>query len=390
MTILQRSGRAGGPIVRTIIKHPWLAVATAAGMVGLGAALVVSSGVIPINASSGHWAITNWLLDFAKVRSVTTHSLGIEAPSLDDPTLIVRGAAHYEIGCAPCHGGLEGVIPPVMAAMTPAPPELPKHVARWDAEELFSIVKDGIKFTGMPGWAVRGRDDEVWAVVAFLQRMPTLTAAEYRTLAYGDRADGETVLTSTPAPRAVREICSRCHGMDGLGRRGAFPALAGQRTEYLYRTLRAFADRRRASGIMQPVAVTLTDQDMRAAAAYFQALPSRPPDVGSDTSSVERGAAIATNGIPDRDVPACRRCHGPGDGPKNPGYPQLAGQYARYLISQLDLFGARRRGGSGYETLMHAFVNRLEPDEIRDVARYFSAQRGAVITPSPARASRLR
>jgi cytochrome c553 len=370
MTIPQRSGVIGGPIVRTIVKHPWLAAAAAAAVVSLGATIVVVSGVFPINASSGHWAITAWLLDFAKVRSVTTHSLGITAPSLDDPALVARGAAHYEIGCAPCHGGLDGVIPPVMAAMTPAPPELTRHVTRWDPEELFSIVKHGIKFTGMPAWAVPGRDDEVWAVVAFLQRMPALSSAEYRTLAYGEDPRRDTTLGGTPAPRSVREICSRCHGMDGLGRGGAFPVLAGQRAEYLHRSLRAFRERRRSSGIMQPIAAMLGDEEMNAASMYFEKLARPTAEVGRE-SAAQQGADISGKGIPDRDIPACRRCHGPGDEPRNPGYPHLAGQHASYLISQLNLFQARRRGGSGYETLMHVFVNRLEPDEIRDVARYY-------------------
>ena len=37
----------------------------------------------------------------------------------------------------------------------------------------------------MPAWAAQQRDDEVWALVAFLRRLPSLDAQSYRALALG-------------------------------------------------------------------------------------------------------------------------------------------------------------------------------------------------------------
>src|SRR5687768_16742032 len=110
------------PIVRLAVKHPWLT----AGAMTVGAIVIaaigVISGVVPIKASSGHWRITAAFLDFAKSRSVWTHSWGLDAPALDDEALIVRGAGQYETACLPCHGGPGRRLPLVMAAMTPSPP----------------------------------------------------------------------------------------------------------------------------------------------------------------------------------------------------------------------------------------------------------------------------
>ena len=89
--------------------------------------------------------------------------------------------------------------------MTPPPPELTGRVSRYKAEELFSIVKHGIKFTGMPAWPVQQRDDEVWAVVAFLRRMPEVDAAEYRRLAYGYGGDVPPQLPIDLPPHVVRQ-----------------------------------------------------------------------------------------------------------------------------------------------------------------------------------------
>lgn len=374
-------GPLGGPLVRAIVKHPWLTAGAVAAIGTIIAVLVVVSGVVPIKASSGHWAITARLLDFAKVRSVATHSFGIQAPPLDDPGLVLRGAGHYETGCYPCHGGPGGEIPPVIAAMTPMPPKLSDGlVARWRAEELFSIVKHGIKFTGMPAWPAQQRDDEVWAMVAFVRRLPTLDASGYRTLVYGERRPRPDERSRGPvaaeerAPRAVREICARCHGVDGTGRGpNTFPSLAGQRPAYLYGSLRAFAERRRFSGIMSTIAARLSDEMMREVSEYYAQLPSRRVAAAADAAALSRGEAIADLGMPDRDIPSCSDCHGPNDAPRNPSYPLLANQDQGYLALQLELFKGRRRGGSAYANLMHVFVDRLNQQQIRDVTLYFSS-----------------
>jgi len=87
---------------------------------------------------------------------------------------------------------------------------------------------------------------------------------------------------------------------------------------------------------------------------------------------VARGKTIAVRGVADR-IPACIECHGPAATPKHPAYPRLAGQYPDYLAGQLRLLQQRRRGGSEYVHLMHAFVDRLSPDEIEDVGWYFAS-----------------
>jgi cytochrome c553 len=370
----QRPEIRGLPLVRSLLKHPWLTAGAVGTAIALGTIAVVISGLVPIKASSGHWAITTRLLDFSKVRSVATHALTLNAPPLDDASLVLRGAGHYETACAPCHGGPGTPVPPVMAAMTPPPPELPDHVGRWNPEELFYIVKHGIKFTGMPAWPIQERDDEVWAMVAFLRRLPGMDAATYRGLIHGDSQ--EDALRAGPvdpsAPAVVRAVCSRCHGLDGSGRgNGAFASLAGQHSEYLRRSLEAFADRRRLSGIMGAVATTLDEEAMREIASYYAKLPQRVATVSSNATVVERGQSIAAIGVPDRNIPACRQCHGPSEEPRNPAYPILASQHPEYLKSQLQLLRQRTRGGSGNENLMHVFVDRLRAEDIEAVTNYY-------------------
>jgi cytochrome c553 len=246
--------------------------------------------------------------------------------------------------------------------MTPQPPELQDRIARWESRDLFQIVKHGIKFTAMPAWAAPQRADEIWAIVAFLEKLPSLNQESYRELAFGE--------TSTSDGVSVVERCARCHGADGMGRGGSFPVLAGQRPEYLNNALLAYREDRRHSGIMRPEAFELDEQARTTVVNYFAGL-SRAP--GSPRLA-DRGAMLAAMGRPSHDIPACSQCHGPGASDRNPAYPILDGQPADYLFEQLVLFAEHRRGGSQYAPIMQTIAARLSPAQMREAADYYSSR----------------
>jgi cytochrome c553 len=235
----------------------------------------------------------------------------------------------------------------------------------------------------MPAWPTQQRDDEVWAMVAFLRLLPELDGEAYRRLVHGEAAADSAVapvhglLPAEQTPRAVIENCGRCHGRDGRGRgAGAFPKLAGQRSAYLYAALRAYARRKRYSGMMEPIAAGLSPAEMRELARYYgnlKGLSPSPESLETTKLAIARGKAIAHRGIPEQRIPSCVDCHGPGATRRNPLYPVLAGQYADYLIIQLKLFKKRHRGGSAYAHLMHPAVTRLNAEQMRDVALYYQS-----------------
>jgi cytochrome c553 len=389
----RRERRADEGRERQAEKAKWkmraLKLAVVFAALGVLGFLVAASGVIPIRASSGHWAITRWFLNFSKERSVATNTLGLDAPQLDEPWMAMKGAGHYDIGCFPCHGSPELPQPRIAQAMTPRPPYLAPEVSGWGPRELFYIVKHGIKFTGMPAWPAQRRDDEAWAMVAFLRRMPKLSAAEYRQLARGEAAaNGEgaplpNLVEPLSPPGAVMESCARCHGADGLGRGlGAYPKLAGQRPAYLFESLQSYSRGERHSGIMEPIAAGLSPEVARELADYYAALPRPAPETGVSAQATERGADIARRGVPDERIPACAACHGPGNPRQNPIYPELAGQYAEYLELQLNLFKQERRGGTAYAHIMRQVADRMTGEQMRDAALYYASLSSAIDYPA--------
>jgi cytochrome c553 len=396
-----------------LMKRWFISVGVVLALAGVGGLLAAVSGIVPIAASSGHFAITRWFLQFAKQRSVATHTLGQAPPGIDDPALLLKGAGHFEAGCRPCHGAPDlPRLPRVPRAMLPPPPDLALVAAEYAPEELFYIVKNGIKFTGMPAWPAQVRDDEVAAMVAFLVALPKLDAAAYRRLVHGEPAAGDASSAAEPldvlagvehAPRAVVASCGRCHGRDGRGRgNAAFPALAGQRERYLLLALEAYADDRRPSGVMQPSAAALSAEEMREIAAYYSRLPARRArgtepvsssrlssspvssspvssssvssgPVSKDAAALARGRDIAERGVPDRRVPSCSDCHGPSPALAGAAAPLLAGQYADYLVLELQLFARKERGGSDRAHLMDEVAPRMTDAQMRDVAAYYES-----------------
>lgn len=335
-----------------------------AAVLGFG---IIASGVIPVFASVDHPEPIASVLDFAKRRSFATWSTGVDVPDAleDDPVLVMRGAGHYEQGCRFCHGTPWDPPPWARDALSPPPPKLEEDAPTYDADELYMIVQHGVVFTAMPAWPSRERADEPWALVAFLRALPEMDRARYESLTSVEVRDDASL------PAIVRERCVDCHGVDGRGRGGAFPTLAGQRRMVLEAALRAYAGGERHSGFMELPTADLEEGEIEAAASYFAALPGLGTrgSLGSGD-----GARIITEGIPARHIPACMDCHGPAEHEHAEVHPVLAGQSARYLREQLELFEAGGRGGSPHAERMDPVAGHvLRPSERRAVADAYEA-----------------
>jgi cytochrome c553 len=351
-----------------------LAVAGAA-----GAFLFAWSGLYNVAATKGHWAATNWFLHFGMRNSVKTQSMAVgKPPPLDDVAMIRLGLGHYQGGCAPCHGapGYEGS--PITEKMLPSPPWLLESISIWTDEQLFWIVKHGIKYAGMPGWVAQSRDDEVWTVVAAIRSLPDMTREEYRLLALGDALSDAARASGHGSAGEGLTVCARCHGDDGA-ENGHVPRLSGQKRQYLEHALRSYAAGERSSGIMEPVAAELSEREMADLAAFYAEKRDVPfpnkPALESDPQLLALGERIAMRGVPNGDVPACAGCHGVNGLAENkdPRFPAITGQSRHYLEQQLRLWrdGAHQAGPVG--RLMASASKKLTDEHIKALALYYSA-----------------
>jgi len=86
--------------------------------------------------------------------------------------------------------------------------------------------------------------------------------------------------------------------------------LHGQPADYLLASLKAYAEGKRRSGIMQPLAADLAPEDMRELADYYAGLPHpQMPSTSADAAVAERGRKLVVEGVPSANVPPCATCH---------------------------------------------------------------------------------
>ena len=190
---------------------------------------------------------------------------------------------------------------------------------------------------------------------------------------HGDAAAGAAKATA----------CAACHGARGNAVAPTFPNLAGQSQTYLYVQLRAFKNGARTNAVMQPLAKTLSDQDMRNLAAHFASLPGKPAPRTTQSSS--RGSTLFHDGDAAQGVPPCQGCHGVGGRGPHPDYastapqpawptfPILAGQNAPYVLSQLQAYHDGTRVGTSNDKVMQGVAHNLSAADMRAIADYMSS-----------------
>ena len=154
----------------------FLAAATVA---TAGAAAFVYSGLYDIAATDQHTAPVFWLLKTTMRRAIKHHARDVQVPQLAEPALIARGRNLFVAHCSRCHGA-PGVAPePFALGLRPTPANLANTGIEWPAAELYWAIEHGMKLTGMPAWEYRLAEADVWAIVAYIQRMPYESPREF-------------------------------------------------------------------------------------------------------------------------------------------------------------------------------------------------------------------
>ncbi|HEX4507557.1 MAG TPA: c-type cytochrome [Alphaproteobacteria bacterium] len=169
----------------------------------------------------------NWLLHSVALNSIERRAQAVAIPPLNDPGRLKRGLSLYRQDCVQCHGG-PGEAPASFAmGFMPGAPPLIQVAKEWPANEIYWAVRNGIKMTAMPPWHYRMTDDEVWDVVAFVETLPTLSLADYKTQAAAASASASDGKETAPGPAMTGDIdrgkvalgqyaCAACHTIPGI------------------------------------------------------------------------------------------------------------------------------------------------------------------------------
>jgi len=178
------------------------------------------------------------------------------------------------------------------------------------------------------------------------------------------------------AGQAKAAACAACHGADGNSVSPQFPKLAGQNAAYIVQELERFKSGYHKNVIMSGMAAGLSEQDMQNLAAWFSSQTLKTGE--ADPSLVKAGEALYRGGDKTSGIPACLACHDPdgaGNGPM--AIPALDGQYADYVISQLQAFAS----GARTSPMMNPIASRLTPTQMKTVASYIQGLHSTAIRP---------
>ncbi len=176
--------------------------------------------------------------------------------------------------------------------------------------------------------------------------------------------------------------CTACHGERGLSTSTLIPTLAGMDAAVIFKQLDDYRSGKRLWGVMGAMAKALSAEDSADAAAYFAAQPDGLPAIGSDRVP-ESGRSLREDnpakrlvfaGDPQRGIPPCSACHGPGG--YKLGAPALQGQHAAYIERQLAEFAQGMRQNDIFEQ-MRIIARQLTPDEIHALATFYGERASA-------------
>jgi mono/diheme cytochrome c family protein len=99
---------------------------------------------------------------------------GIPAPPVDTRASIEAGSTHYGLDCGICHGVDGRAQTPSGQWMYPRAADLTSQQAQsYSDQELFWIINNGIRFTGMPGFGKVETSDHIWDLVNYVRTLPS-------------------------------------------------------------------------------------------------------------------------------------------------------------------------------------------------------------------------
>ena len=169
-----------------------------------------------------------------------------------------------------------------------------------------------------------------------------------------------------PGAALAADVCSACHGEEGMSTTDEFPRLAGQSPEAIYKQLSDYKTGARVHPQMTPVVQTLTRDQLAQLAAYFGGLQKGPALGTADVLAEDDIARLILRGDPARQLPPCESCHARGVGGP-PEAPIIAGQNAAYMAAQLHAYKNGTRRNDVYRR-MRDIAERLSDDEIARLA----------------------
>ncbi len=158
--------------------------------VGVALLLAVTGGCFMMSTGFSARPDPGGLETFAALRirnmAISRQSAGLDNPIARSPEIIVSGREHFADHCASCHANDGSGDTPIGRGLYPRAPDM--RLARTQDlsdGELFYIIENGVRLTGMPAWGTGDPSGESasWHLVHFIRHLTELSEAELEEMA---------------------------------------------------------------------------------------------------------------------------------------------------------------------------------------------------------------
>jgi len=90
-----------------------------------------------------------------------------------------EGREHFADHCAQCHGNDGRGQTEMGRSLYPRAPDMTlADTQKLSDGELFAIIRNGVRMTGMPAWGEQHSEDDDWKLVHFIRHLPRMTKEE--------------------------------------------------------------------------------------------------------------------------------------------------------------------------------------------------------------------
>lgn len=242
--------------------------------VRISAQIVLAVSILALAACSAHkqpTRVETVLANVAKDVVIPIEAENLKNPLPDDPGVIQQGQQVFTQNCALCHG-VDGhaatelgraMYPPAMDMTSP-------HVQHWTDAELFWIIQNGVRLTGMPSWKSILSEKDTWALCTFIHNLTKVQVAQAPAPSLAEKTEAQLISYGKTLYR--QEGCFTCHQLNGEGGKVGpdltFEGTRGRTTEWLvghFKDPGAYT-----KGSIMPAFDNLTEEQLNALTAFLK------------------------------------------------------------------------------------------------------------------------
>jgi mono/diheme cytochrome c family protein len=150
-------------------------------LVGIAAVAFLKAGASGFSARAEPSVLERWIARQARKMALPAAAKARNNPIADSPEVLAAARAHWADHCAACHSNNGSGDAEMGKHMYPRAPDMRQpDTQNLSDGELFYIIQNGIRLTGMPSWGSGAGHDEQdsWKLVRFIRHLPSLTSEE--------------------------------------------------------------------------------------------------------------------------------------------------------------------------------------------------------------------